>query len=208
MAVTPSALLASPHRVLAALALTAGSFIASFAEPNGAGVAGVHSDDDAPTWAEDVRPILSEHCFACHGPDLEARAAGLRLDTRAGMLAGEAFDLAAPEESELLYRVVTDEEFDHMPPADAGRSLNAGEIDTLRRWIESGAGWEPHWAYAPFERLETPDSPQASTLDIDARVESKLSELGLTMNPEAAPRDLLRRLYFDIIGMPPTAEEL
>ncbi|MFT7167671.1 MAG: mono/diheme cytochrome c family protein [Paracoccaceae bacterium] len=158
--------------------------------------------DEVPSWAEDVRPILSEHCFACHGPDPATRAGGLRLDTRSGMVDGEAFDLATPEDSELLYRITTDADFDHMPPPEAGRALREDEVDVLRRWIESGAEWEPHWAYAPFSKETT----EAEIFD--GLVESALASVDLQQSPEAAPRDLLRRLFLDVTGLPPSGAEL
>ncbi|QDV09532.1 Planctomycete cytochrome C [Planctomycetes bacterium Poly30] len=162
--------------------------------------------DEVPSWTEDVRPILSEHCFACHGPDPEARASGLRLDTLDGMVAGSVLDLAAPEESELIYRVVTDVDFDHMPPPEAGRALLPEEVDVLRRWMESGAEWEPHWAYAPFaEEGETEDENGAAAC-IDDFVEAALARVDLALSSPAPPRDLLRRVYFDVIGLPPSAD--
>ncbi len=159
-------------------------------------------DTSPPSWSRDVRTILSEHCFACHGPDPASREAGVRLDTAAGLADSDSLDLASPEDSELLYRVTSEDDFDHMPPASAGRALRSDEVDVLRRWIESGAGWEPHWAYAPFadESQGTESEPS-----VDSFIEARLSERGLALNSQARPRDLLRRLYLDVVGLPPSA---
>ncbi|MEM8712778.1 MAG: PSD1 and planctomycete cytochrome C domain-containing protein, partial [Planctomycetota bacterium] len=163
--------------------------------------------DEVPDWADDVRPILSEHCFACHGPDPEDRAAGLRLDTREGMLAAAAIDLSDPSDSELLYRVTTDEGFDRMPPPEAGRALDPDEIEVLRAWVEGGAEWEPHWAYAPFDSSPSDDAA-ARPSSVDGFIERRLEDAGLDFAAEAEPRVLLRRLFLDVTGMPPSADEI
>ncbi|MEM6672243.1 MAG: DUF1549 domain-containing protein, partial [Planctomycetota bacterium] len=150
--------------------------------------------DDVPTWSGDVRPLLAEHCFACHGPDPDARKAGLRLDARASWTNADV--------EELLYRVTTDQEFDRMPPPVHGEGLGAGDVERLRRWIEAGAAWEPHWAYAPLA-TEAVDGNV-----VDRFVQRRLAAEGLEPAPEADPRALLRRLHLDLVGMPPTDDEL
>lgn len=167
----------------------------------------VIAQSDAPTWNDDVRPILSERCFACHGPDPATRAADLRLDTPEGLAGdGGAFPPVVPgdaEESELHYRITAEEEFERMPPAEAGAALTEDEVDTIRRWIEAGAAWTPHWAYAPFGE----SAGAAAGLDsIDAFVAKRHRELGLAFAPEADPRDLLRRVHLDLTGLPPSPE--
>ena len=163
------------------------------------------SEEHRPSWSSDVRPILSEHCFACHGPDPSSRAAGVRFDTRAGLLGSDALDLASPDDSELLYRVTSEDDFDHMPPPGNGRDLRADEVEVLRKWIESGAEWEAHWAYAPFATEPTTAEAEPT---LDSFVQARLGAVGLELNPEASPRDLLRRLFLDVTGLPPSAEEI
>ena len=114
-----------------------------------------------PTWSEDVRPLLAERCLECHGPDEATRAGGLRLDLPEGLAA--AVVPRAPDESELYYRVTTDADFDRMPPPEHGAALSADEVALLRRWIETGAEWAPHWAYAPFRSVEPPEATIAVT---------------------------------------------
>ena len=152
-----------------------------------------------PGWSEDVRPILAEHCFECHGPDPETRAARLRLDTEDGLIRS-ARDGA---ESELLYRVTSTDDFDRMPPPEHSAGLTADEVDVLSRWMEAGATWEPHWAYAP---LSEPAADAAHP--IDGFVQARLEEEGLSAAPPAAPRDLIRRLHLDLTGLPPSPEDL
>ena len=171
--------------------------------------------DDPPSWTEDVRPILSEHCFSCHGPDPNSRAMELRLDTLEGLHGkGEGpapIDLKSPGDSELLYRVSTDEKFDRMPPPGAGPGLTSDEVETLRKWIEGGAKWEAHWAYAPLKPLSAPVAPSGAPssrarTEIDAFVERRLAAEGLTFAPDAHPVDMIRRVYLDLIGLPPSLE--
>lgn len=152
----------------------------------------------APSWSEDVRPILAEHCFECHGPDPEARSARLRLDSEDGLVrtAREGAD------SELLLRVTSTDDFDRMPPPEHSAGLGAAEVDVLSRWMEAGAPWEPHWAYAPL----TGDA--ADPASIDALVHARLEAESLEPAPPAAPRDLVRRLHLDLTGMPPSPEAL
>jgi len=152
-----------------------------------------------PGWSEEVRPILAEHCFECHGPDPETRAARLRLDTEDGLIRS-ARDGA---ESELLYRVTSTDDFDRMPPPEHSTGLTAGEVEVLRRWMTAGAPWEPHWAYAP---LSEPAADAAHP--IDGFVQARLEKEGLSAAPPAAPRDLIRRLHLDLTGLPPSPEDL
>jgi hypothetical protein len=152
-----------------------------------------------PGWSEEVRPILAEHCFECHGPDPETRAARLRLDTEDGLIRS-ARDGA---ESELLYRVTSTDDFDRMPPPEHSIGLTAGEVEVLRRWMTAGAPWEPHWAYAP---LSEPAADAAHP--IDGFVQARLEKEGLSAAPPAAPRDLIRRLHLDLTGLPPSPEDL
>ena len=141
---------ASPHRVV-----TFVGWMATFP------LASCLQAAEVPTYNRDVRPILSDRCFVCHGPDSGKRAAELRLDTEAG-----AHELAiiagAADESELINRVSTDDPDIQMPPIDSKKPrLTAKEIEVLRRWIDAGANYEPHWAYVPPVRKEPPAVQQA-----------------------------------------------
>ena len=162
----------------------------------------------------DVRPILSEHCFACHGPDAARREADLRLDTRDGLFDDRGGYAAVvpkqPGESELIARITSNDDFMRMPPADGGKPLSPQQIATLRRWVEQGARWQGHWAYIKPERPDVPeveDSPLVSN-EIDRFVLAQLRQRGLAPSPEADRVTLIRRLSFDLTGLPPTPEEV
>jgi cytochrome c553 len=160
----------------------------------------------------DVRPVLAT-CVQCHGPG-KARG-GLRLDGRNGATAeldsgNRAIVPGQPDAGELLRRVTTTDKRKRMPPR--GEHLTAGQVDTLRRWIAAGATWPEHWAYRPLTRPEAPAVPTRfagwARTPIDAFVLEKLAEHRLEPAPEADRRTLLRRVYFDLIGLPPTVAEL
>ncbi|MEX2577825.1 MAG: PSD1 and planctomycete cytochrome C domain-containing protein [Verrucomicrobiales bacterium] len=157
----------------------------------------------------DVRPILSENCLHCHGPDANERKADLRLDVRDE----SALAVLSPGDvhaSELVHRVSTDDPDDRMPPAKSNRSLDDEQRDILRRWVEQGADYQKHWAFIKPER---PESPAVSDTEwprnaIDRFVLARLDEEGLAPSPEAERHTLARRLYLDLTGLPPTAEEV
>ncbi len=172
------------------------------------------SGQDTVRFNRDIRPILSDNCFACHGPDSAAREAELRLDTREGLFA-ERDGMAVvtpgqPAEGELWRRISSDDADERMPPADSGKSLTAAQVDTLRRWIEAGADWEPHWAFIPPERASPPEVSERSwpRNAIDHFVLSDLERRGLTHAPEAVAETLMRRVTLDLTGLPPTPEEV
>lgn len=186
------------------------------------------SPSSSPTeirYNRDIRPILSENCFQCHGPDAATRKAKLRLDVRTDALAAGAIAPGAPHQSSVIDRIVTDDENDLMPPPASLKSLSPDQKDLLRRWIADGAEYEAHWSYTPLQRptLPPPDtsvSPASSasvastTPDtpaphpIDAFIRAPLTRLGLTPAPEASRPTLLRRLSLDLTGLPPTPEEV
>jgi hypothetical protein len=160
------------------------------------------------SFNDHIRPILSENCFACHGPDSANRQAGLRLDEFEAATAELDSGLRAiiPEDtdaSELIARVTSDDHDLVMPPPEAkiGR-LSPAEVDTLKRWIAAGAPYEPHWAFVPPKRPNADDASAA----IDAVVVAKLAARGLAQQPEADRTTLIRRASFDITGLPPTPE--
>ncbi len=161
----------------------------------------------APSWESDVRPLLAEHCLACHGPDEAGRGAGLRLDEPEGL--ARVVRPRDPEGSELLARVTSEFDFDRMPPTGHGTPLDEAAIATLRRWIEAGAAWAPHWAYAPEREVAPPESAESSWIrgPIDRFVLSGLTAAGLAPAPEADAETLLRRLHLDLTGLPPTDAE-
>ena len=112
-------------------------------------------------FARDVRPILSDNCFACHGPDDKARKAGLRLDTKEGAFAklesgGPTIVPGKPDESELIFRIESDDPELHMPPKKSGKQLTADQVAVLRRWVEQGASWSTHWAFEPPQKPALP----------------------------------------------------
>ncbi len=160
----------------------------------------------------DVRPILSDKCFACHGPDASSREAELRLDQREDAILdrdGHAAVVAGkPDASELIARVSSSDESDRMPPPEAGKALSAKEVSTLKRWIEQGAKWQDHWAYLPPNRPDVPDVKKAVGSPIDAFIRQQQIDAGVSMNQKADRRTLIRRLSFDITGLPPTPEDV
>jgi cytochrome c553 len=168
------------------------------------------------SYNRDVRPILAESCFPCHGPDKNARRAGLRLDREEiakGTLASGSVPIVsgAPERSALLARVRHPDEERRMPLAKSGRArLSATQIGTLTRWIREGADYEPHWAYIPPVRTQPPPTRERrwARNPVDAFVLAGIEKAGLAPSPEADRAALLRRLSFDLVGLPPSPEEL
>jgi mono/diheme cytochrome c family protein len=156
-------------------------------------------------YNEDVRPILSENCFYCHGPDGNKRKAKLRLDVRADALAKKAFVPGDAEASELIKRLSSTDSDEVMPPPDSHRTITPAQKEILRRWVAEGAEYKEHWAYVTPVRPALPANGEANP--IDAFVVEKLTKAGLTLSPEAPKATLLRRLSLDLTGLPPTPEE-
>ena len=159
----------------------------------------------------EVRPILSDRCFACHGPDEETRQADLRLDDRdsATRDVGEYRVIVEGKaaESELIRRVTSTDNDEIMPPVDYGKPLTAEEIDTLKQWIDQGAGYQQHWSLTPLKRPEVPVvSGEPPPNAIDAFIHARLESEGVNPSPSADPRTLVRRLSFDLTGLPPQPE--
>jgi hypothetical protein len=162
----------------------------------------------------DIRPILAENCYACHGPDNNARKAKLRLDTKEGIFEKTpkrepAVIPGALEKSELWQRVITTDEDDRMPPPDSHKVLKPEQKELLKNWIMAGAPWQGHWAYVKPERPEVP-KVKASGFPIrnpiDAFILAKLQGKGLKPAPEADKRTIARRLSLDLTGLPPKSE--
>jgi len=163
----------------------------------------------------DVRPILSDTCFKCHGFDPKHREGGRRFDTREGALAEidgvRAMVPGKLAESDAHLRLHSTDKDELMPPPKSGKKLTARQIAILDKWIEQGAEYQEHWAYIPPVRLAVPkvqNSGQPVRNPIDAFVQARLPEQGLKPSPEADSRTLLRRLSLDLVGLPPKPEEV
>ncbi len=166
-------------------------------------------------FGRDVRPLLNDKCFQCHGPDESHRKGKLRLDSFDAATAPAATGFPAivpgdPEESELIRRLTTDDPDERMPPAKHGDPLSAKEVEILRAWVADGAEYEGHWAFVPPERPATPEvsRPDWVRNPIDAFILRKLDEEGLTPSPEADRTTLIRRLSLDLTGLPPSIAEV
>ncbi len=161
-------------------------------------------------YNRDVRPILSENCFACHGPDKGGRKGKFRLDQRDAALQKEAFKPGDPDNSELIKRINTTNLDDLMPPADSNKHLTQAQKDTLKRWIAEGAEYQPHWAYIKPVRPAVPAVKKKKWVrnPIDAFVLHDLEAQNMKPSKQAEKNVLLRRLSLDLIGLPPTPEEL
>ena len=164
----------------------------------------------------DVRPLLSDTCYQCHGPDQAKRKADLRLDLEASAKAklGDHFAIVPgqPAKSELIRRITTSDPDDRMPPAKSGRQLTAPQIEVLRRWIEQGAKWQAHWAFLAPQRPTVPEisnlkSEISNPNPIDHFIRARLAREGLQPSPQADRATLIRRVSFDLTGLPPTLAE-
>ena len=154
------------------------------------------------SFSRDVLPILSDNCFGCHGQDESHRKAKLRLDVREAAIAKEAFVPGKPDVSALIERVVTTDEDELMPPPKSHKApLTKAQVDILRRWIAEGAVWGKHWSF------EVPVKAAATGHPVDHFVGKKLAAEGLAPAKEAPKHTLLRRLSFDLTGLPPTEAE-
>jgi len=174
----------------------------------------VAAETDRLSFNRDIRPIMSDTCFRCHGPDKNARVAGMRLDireeatkpmrsTRIPIVPGD------PDKSEIVERIFADGA-KIMPPAYAHKALTQKQKETIRRWVSEGAVYEGHWAYQPLQRPSVPDVGGASVVKnpIDNFIQSRLRQDGLTVSNEADKRTLLRRVTIDLTGLVPTREEI
>ena len=157
------------------------------------------------SFNRDIRPILSDKCFYCHGPDKNTREADLRLDVREAAVEMEAIVPGDVKASESYWRITSDDEDELMPPPESHKSLTADEKKLITKWIEQGAEYEAHWAYLPIERPQ--GFPQGSKA-IDEIVTGQLEKEGLKLSERANHVTLLRRLHFDITGLPPRLGDL
>src|SRR5688572_13971607 len=171
----------------------------------------------APDFNRDIRPILSDKCFRCHGPDEQERKGGehgLRLDLAKGALEdlGGAFAIVPgkPEKSELIARVTSSDEEEIMPPLKTGKSLTKTEIELLRTWIASGGSYAPHWSYEPPRQSPLPEVREKSwpRTPVDHFVLARLHQEKLRPQPEADRATLARRVALDLTGLPPMMDEV
>jgi hypothetical protein len=176
--------------------------------------AGTGDARTALRYDRDVRPILADRCFPCHGPDAHKRQGELRLDLLEPATAprehGPAIVPGRPDESELVRRIRNEDVDERMPPATSSRKpLDDGERDVLARWIEEGARYEPHWSFVPPVRPPVPEvrDAQGCRNEIDRFIRARLDAEGVEPSPEAPPATQLRRLFLDLTGLPPTPEE-
>ena len=186
---------------VAAIASLAGSVLAADSGPL----------PDVVEFNRDIRSILSDNCFFCHGPDKNKRKADLRLDTQEGLHGkdGEPGTVAPgkPTDSELFRRITSADPEQKMPPAESGKSLTPRDIALLKKWIEQGAKFEGHWAFLPVKRPADSRDPKSSTA-IDTLIADELAKHNLKPSAAADRVTLIRRLSFDLIGLPPTPEEV
>jgi uncharacterized protein DUF1553/uncharacterized protein DUF1549/concanavalin A-like lectin/glucanase superfamily protein/cytochrome c len=159
----------------------------------------------------EVRPILSDNCSACHGPDENQRKAKLRFDTKEGAFAKPGVITPGDASKSKLYQRVSSKDQDMMmPPPSSGHKLTEKQIETIRRWIDEGARWEEHWAFVPPKRPEIPNVKNAAWVrnPIDSFILARLEKEGLKPQPEADKTTLLRRVYLDLTGLPPAPADV
>ena len=175
---------------------------------------------DKVNFSRQIRPILSENCFYCHGPDANERQADLRLDDETS--AHAALKIGSASESELFRRITSPDPDELMPPPDSQRKLTQRQRELIRQWINEGAEWGEHWAFTPLTGPQLPDvTVEANRLRqsgdaygdwsrqaIDRLVLDKLKQKGITPSPRASRSTLIRRVSLDLLGLPPTPEEI
>ncbi len=175
---------------------------------------------DAVEFNRDIRPVLADNCFHCHGPDPGTRKAGLRLDTEAGFFAPRQTKdgkqepapviKGKPDQSSLYQRLLSKDEDEIMPPPETHKKLKPEQIAQIKSWIEQGAPWQPHWSLLPPVAVTPPTPKDAGWAKnpVDRFVLARLEKAGLTPAPEADARTLIRRLALDVTGLPPSPELL
>lgn len=166
-------------------------------------------------YNKQIRPLLSNHCYNCHGPDSENRQAGLRLDTKDGAFGptesgGRALVAGKLDESLLIQRITSQDPDLRMPPAEEQKDLSPAQIELLTKWVEQGAPWRDHWAFLAPVRPEIPVVTQTALVrtPVDAFILKRLEQEELSPSPEADKETLIRRVTFDLTGLPPTLAEI
>ena len=170
--------------------------------------------EPAIDFDRDIKPILSDNCYHCHGPDENSLEADLRMDQKESVFE-ERDDYwivqpGEPDESELIARIETDDEDEQMPPAESGKELTAKQIELLRLWVAAGAPWKEHWSFVPPTRPQMTDTKhlEGARNEIDYFIAQRLAAVGLKPEQPADSRTLVRRLYLDLTGLPPTGEQV
>ena len=165
----------------------------------------------------DVKPILSDKCYTCHGPDDKARKANLRLDIESGFYKSlednpnhYVINKNSPEKSEILNRINSENASYVMPPPESNLKLSVREKEVLKKWVDQGGNWEPHWAYTKPKLPNVPeiDIDNWASNEIDYFIAKKLKSVGMTPSEKEEKEILIRRAYFDLIGLPPTIQEI
>jgi hypothetical protein len=158
----------------------------------------------------DIRPILADLCFACHGPDESHREAGLRLDTREGAMDHGVIVPGDLDGSELIRRVLSEDPDQRMPPPSSPKTITPRQIERLKTWVQEGAEWEEHWSFIPPVRppAATVSDPSWVRNPIDTFLMKRWDELGISPSSDTDKRTLIRRLSFDLLGLPPTPEQV
>jgi Protein of unknown function (DUF1553)/Protein of unknown function (DUF1549)/Planctomycete cytochrome C len=174
-----------------------------------ASISSLLSADDPIRFNRDIRPILSDNCFACHGPDAKHRQADLRLDVRQSAIELGALKEGKPDESTAIDRIESTDPESVMPPPSAHKKLSEKQKALLRRWVQEGAVYQDHWAFTPLERPPVPisTSASASTPAIDRFIDEGLQRVGIKASDRAPAKTLVRRLFLDLIGLPPSVRE-
>lgn len=174
-----------------------------------------HAENGASLFRATVQPVLSEACFKCHGPDEKQRKAGLRLDLPEGALQVRADGKVAVKpgdrsESEMWKRISAEDPEERMPPPDTGKTLTGEQIDAIGRWIEEGAPYLKHWAFEAPQRIEPPGVTNEAWVrnSMDRFILARLESLDIQPAPEADKSTLLRRVYLDLVGLPPSIDAL
>ncbi|MCA9139370.1 MAG: PSD1 domain-containing protein [Planctomycetales bacterium] len=162
--------------------------------------------EGAISFAQDVRPVLSEHCFACHGPDEEKREADLRLDDSESAVQSGAIVPGDVDASELWRRITSDDPDTVMPPPSFNKPIDQSQRSILESWIKSGGEYQQHWSFVAPSRPTIPSNKRRHP--IDAFIQEKLDEAGLDLSPRADRRTLIRRVTMDLTGLPPTPQEI
>ncbi|MDB5344536.1 MAG: hypothetical protein JWP89_2913 [Schlesneria sp.] len=189
--------------------LLAGFILASFQ-----GATAVEPRSPKIEFNRDIRPILSDKCFVCHGPDSAKRQGGLRLDQREAAIAmhdnSQAVVPGDAQKSEAFLRATSADPDLQMPPPNSNLKLSPTEIDLLRRWINEGAEYQPHWSFIPPRRIPPPASKQTAIAcqPIDSFIHARLDQEDLTASPEADRRTLIRRVTLDLTGLPPSPDDV
>ena len=190
-------------------------WLLAIAIASSAGLNARAADDSAVDYNRDIRPILADTCYKCHGPDGNQRQADLRMDVESVVglkLDGghTAIVAGSAATSAVVARITSRDPETRMPPRESGKSLTPVQIELITKWVDQGAKWQGHWAFQPPTRPTPPtaDLPGWRSNPIDAFVLSRLRSEGLTPSPRASREALIRRVTLDLTGLPPTIDEI